>query len=150
MKKLLLTAILLLIPAVGCDEGEESAASRVGSKVGETVTDFAQGVGKGIDKEMTVEVELSESLTKRGVSKTIAKSLGMEHPNQKGISVYLKSTEQFKAKLIAKAFDQNGSEIGRSIVDVELGADDAKHVTFTFEQQLDTQLVKKYSIDIRE
>jgi len=140
-----------LIPSIivlaGCGKRDESLANRAGSKVGETLTDFASGIGKGIDRQMIVNVELSRNLADEGITKTISKAGGI---GERSISVYLISEKPFKAKLIARALDRDGQEIGRSTADVELAADDAKYVTFSFYDEMDTQLVARYAIDLKE
>ncbi|NQT16665.1 MAG: hypothetical protein HQ582_28155, partial [Planctomycetes bacterium] len=69
---------------------------------------------------------------------------------KKGITVYLISETPYKGRLIAKAFDKEDLEIGRSAVDIDFGADDAKYIRFTFELEVDMQLVKRFTIDGRE
>lgn len=131
----------------GCERKDESVAKRAGDKVGQAVTDFASGVGQGVDKRMEVSVELSSELAARGVEKTVAKSLGIESTD-KGIVVYLIARDPLKTRLIAKAMNKEGQEVGRSVVDVEFGADDAQYVTFKFDAEIDTRLVHRYHLDI--
>jgi hypothetical protein len=151
MSKLFRLLAIALVAAAGCGKHDESVAKRAGSTVGEAVTDFASGVGKGVDKQMTVTVELSKQLTDKGVSKTIAKSAGIAPSKPKGgISVYLLAAKPLKAKLIAKAVTGEGQEIGRATVDVEFSADDAKYVNFSFDPEMDRQLVAKYVIDLKK
>jgi hypothetical protein len=146
MKPIAAPIVVLLV--CGCGKRDESMAKTVGNKVGETLTDFASGVGKGIDKQMMVKVRLSEEVTKQGLSKTISKSRGIDL-EEKGITVYFTATTAFKGKLVAKAVDKEGQEIGRSVVDVEFSADDAKYVPFVFDDEMDTQLVQEYLVDIK-
>jgi hypothetical protein len=152
----LLTISLIAVAGCGKNDGhDESAAKRAGSAVGEAVTDFASGVGKGVDKQMSVNVELTKALSDKGLSKSVAKStgidvLGPDVKKSKGISVYLIAAKAFKAKLVAKALAEDGQEIGRSTVDIDFAADDAKYVTFTFDREMDTQLVVKYVIDAKK
>lgn len=148
MIRILIPLLAALAVVCGCGKQDESVAKKAGSKVGETLTDFAVGVGKGIDKQMVVNVELSEELTKQGITKTVSKSIGIDHPNEKGITVYFMAKTPFKAKLIAKATNKEGMQIGRSAVDVEFSADDAKYVTFQFDREMDTQLVDRYLVDL--
>ncbi len=150
MRKILVPWVAALAVVCGCGKQDESVARKAGSKVGETLTAFASGVGKGIDKQMVVTAELSEELTKQGITKTISKAIGMDHQNQKGISVYFIAKAELKAKFIAKAVNKEGMEIGRSVVDVEFAIDDAKYVTFQFDGDMDTQLVDKYLIDLKK
>jgi hypothetical protein len=133
----------------GCGKsGDESLAKRTGNKLGEAMTDFASGVGGGVDKQLTVDVELSDALGKQGFSKTVAKSLGLDISG-KGISVYLIAENAYQGELIAKARNEAGQEVGRSVVEVEFKADDARYVKFLFDDQVDMQLVKRFTIDAR-
>ncbi len=139
-----MAALLLVLLVCGCGRREESVAKTAGSKVGETITDFASGVGKGVDKQRMVRVTLSEAVCKQGLSKTISKS-----GNGNGITVYFLAASPFKGKLVAKATNKEGQEIGRSVVDVEFSADDAKYVSFPFPEEMDAQLVQEYAVDIK-
>ncbi len=154
MKNSILLLLFSLGVVTGCGKHDEGLAKRAGSTVGETLTDFASGVGKGIDKQMTVTVELSQAFADQGVSKTIAKSVGIGPANTKGtakgISVYLIATKPFQSKLVARAVTKDGLEIGRSTVDVGFAGDEAKYVTFSFDREMDTQLVDKYTIDMKK
>ena len=136
--------ILFLFVASGCDDGK-SVAKSAGSRVGETVTDFASGIGEGVDKRMEVTLDLSPKCADLGLSKTVAKSLGLKE----GISVYVISERPVSGQLVCRAINEGGDEVGRSKVDVEFEADDAQYVTFTFDTEMDTQLVKKYLVDLR-
>ncbi len=150
MRAMLGAVILLTLAIVGCGKSDESLAKRAGSKVGETLTDFASGVGAGVDKKMIVTVELSKALVDAGISRTIAKSGGIDHPDAKTMSVYLTSQKPFKATLIAMALNREGLEIGRATADIDLAESDAKYATFAFPGEMDTQLVAKYTIDVRK
>lgn len=143
IKTLILFITLTLIYGCGNDD---SLAKKAGNKVGETLTDFASGVGEGVDEKMLVIVNLSEPLKAKGLSKTISKSLGLD----KGFSVYLISQKTLSSKLIAKAIDKSGQEIGRVVVSVEFAADDAKYIIFKFNDELDMQLVKSFNLAIKE
>ena len=137
-----------LIGLTGCGS-QQGGVQRLGQKVGETATDFASGVGQGVDGRMEVPVELSEDVAGLGLRKTVAKSLGISPSNRKGITVYFISDKPLDARLVAKAFNAAGEELGRSAVEVEFAADDAKYVTFEFDAQMDAQLVEKYVIETR-
>jgi hypothetical protein len=146
---------VLVVVVVGCGKHDESLAKRAGNTLGEAATDFASGVGKGVDKQMAVNVELSKSLAEKGLSKTVAKLSGPDLTNaskplhMRGISVYLIASKPLKSKLIAKALSKEAEEIGRSVVDVDFAADDAKYVDFKFDRQMDSQLVARYVIDLK-
>lgn len=150
MSRILISLTLALAVFSGCGKHDESSAKRAGGKVGETLTEFASGVGKGIDKQLLVNVELSENLTNQGITKTVSKAIGLDQPDKKGITVYFIAQTPFNGTLIAKAMNKEGMETGRSVVDVEFSADDAKYVTFYFDPQMDAQLVDKYVVDIKK
>ena len=97
----------LLVALVACRKSDESLAKRAGNKVGATVTEFASGVGKGVDTTMVVEVEIAPEVLGRGLSKTVAKSIGID-TSDKGFSVYLVSKQKFAGTLIAKAMTAAG------------------------------------------
>jgi hypothetical protein len=126
---------------------KEDRAKHAGQAVGETLTDFTRGVGAGVHKAATIDVELSDKLTDMGLSKTIAK----QHADFpiRSLTVYMLSQQPVADSLIAKALNAEGEEIGRSIIDVEFAADDAKYVTFDFDEKLDSQLIERYVIDVR-
>jgi hypothetical protein len=146
MSKIIPLLIVALCVCTGCDKkSDTSLAGKAGEKVGKTVTDFASGVGKGIDTQMTVNVELAPGLTEAGVTRTLAKS----EPLSKSISVYFVSSKPFTGRLLAKALNAEGQEIGRAFEDLSLGQDDAKYVAFKFPEEMDTRLVSKYIIDAR-
>jgi hypothetical protein len=51
---------------------------------------------------------------------------------------------------MARALTKDGQEIGSSAADVEFAADEAKYVTFQFDREMDSQLVDKYIIDMKQ
>jgi len=114
--------------------------------VGEALTEFASGVSKGVDNKMVVAVELTPAVTAKGLSRTIAKSLGMD--GDKGFSTYIVSKAPFRGTLVARALGGSGEEIGRARQGVSFERDDAKYVTFKFQPEMDTGLVAKYVIDL--
>ena len=117
MKKTLITlSLVALMPVcVGCtDDKEKSLAQKFGNELGGSISDFAEGVGEGVDEKMLVEVKLTDKMSKRGLNKTVAKSLGLNPDGKKGINVYITCETPFEGTLIAKAFNKEGLEIGRA------------------------------------
>jgi len=146
MKRPLAVVFVLLI-ALACDrKKDETVVKQAGSKVGEALTEFASGVSKGVDTKMVVAVELSPAVTAKGLSRTVAKSLGMD--GDKGFSTYIVSKAPFRGTLVARALGGSGEEIGRARQGVSFEKDDAKYVTFKFQPEMDTGLVAKYVIDL--
>ena len=142
-----LTAVLVLLAALACDkQRNETVVKQAGSRVGEALTEFASGVSKGVDTKMVVAVELTPAVTAKGLSRTVAKSLGMD--GDKGFSTYIVSKAPFRGTLVARALGGSGEEIGRARQGVSFEKDDAKYVTFKFQPEMDTGLVAKYVIDL--
>ena len=142
-----LAVFVVLLAALACDrKKDETVVKQAGSKVGEALTEFASGVSKGVDNKMVVAVELTPAVTAKGLSRTIAKSLGMD--GDKGFSTYIVSKAPFRGTLVARALGGSGEEIGRARQGVSFERDDAKDVTFKFQPEMDTGLVAKYVIDL--
>ena len=144
-----LIPLVVAILGVSCgqQQGEPSPIRKAGEKVGETITEFGSGVGAGVDSKMTVPVELGASLAEKGLSRTVAKSIGFES-SKKGFSVYLVAKEAAKLTLVAKAYNKSGEEIGRAKTQASFEVDDAKYVTFEFAPEMDSATVAKYVIDL--
>ncbi|HEV7499086.1 MAG TPA: hypothetical protein VGQ33_03740 [Vicinamibacteria bacterium] len=143
-----LTVVLVLLAALACDKKRsETVVKQAGSKVGEALTEFASGVSKGVDTKMVVAVELSPAVAGKGLSRTVAKSLGMDGTD-KGFSTYMVSKAPFRGTLVARALGGSGEEIGRARQGVSFERDDAKYVTFKFQPEMDTGLVARYVIDL--
>jgi hypothetical protein len=137
---------LLAVHLMGCDKKEESLAMRAGEKFGQQVTDFSKGVGKGIDQKMMVQVALSPQVLALGLTNTIAKSLGIGGTN--GISVYFIASQNVSNSLVVRALNGEDVEVGRTRKLVVLQKDDATYITFNFEDLMDMQMVKRFTIGL--
>jgi hypothetical protein len=144
MAMIALTASLLIC---GCGKQEGDKAKDTGKKVGDAITGFAAGVGSGADKRLLINLALSPELEKQGISMSTAKSAGL---GEKAINVYLIAKNAFKGTLISKAYNKEGAEIGRSLVEVDFGADDAKYIAFKFNAEMDSLLVDKFVVDVKK
>ncbi len=134
----------------GCGAKENGGAQQVGRDVGQAVSEFASGVGQGVDTHLEVTIELSPDAAELGVSKTVAKQSSLGSAGGKTISVYFLAEHALHVNFTVKALNAEGLEIGRATSDVEFGDDDAKYVPFTFDEQMDSQLVDKYVIEVKE
>jgi len=143
--KLLVTFALagLCLAPLACKR-KESAAKSVGSTVGEVVTDFGKGVAKGVDRRMETKVQMADGLKKAGLSCTTAKLSFDGGSDATTLTVYLLSTHAVKGDVVAKAINEAGNEIGRSVTPVELSADGAQYLNFTFPKEMDSQMVDHY------
>lgn len=147
MRSVPLASLSLGLLLASCGKSEDSAAKQAGSKVGHALTDFASGVNSGIDEKLAETVELTPELQGRGLSRTTAQSKTLDD-GRKGIVVYFIAKDKFAATLLARALNKEGLEIGRARAEVSFDKDDARYVTFAFEKELETSLVRKYQIDI--
>lgn len=140
----IIAAVLLL---TGCDKSDK-VIDQAGNAVGKQLSNFSRAVGEGVDQEMLVNVELSSAVTDAGLSSTTAKRLPLGDA-KKGISVYFIAAKPISTTLLAKAFNKDGAEIGRSKLEVKLDKDDAKYHNFEFDEKMDSMTVKKYTVDIK-
>jgi hypothetical protein len=137
---------LLVMLLVGCGKKDESLAKKVGETIGQQATDFTKGIGKGIDQKMMVQVSLTPQVQALGLTNTIAKSLGIGSTNS--ISVYFIASQGISNTLVARALNADGVEVGRARTPVGMQKDDATYLTFTFGEQMDTGMVKRYEIGL--
>jgi len=131
---------------VGCGRKDDSIAKKVGEVIGQQATDFTKGLGKGIDQQMMVQVSLTPQVQVLGLTNTIAKSLGIGSTN--GISIYFIASQNVSNTLVARALNAGDVEIGRARKLVVMQRDDATYLTFNFEDQMDTAMVKRYEIGL--
>ena len=108
-------------------EAAESISAGVGSLI--------KGVAGGVDQvQSDFKVSVSDSAKSRSLGVTrIVISEGSAAAD-KGVKVYVTSSQAFKGQLQLRAFDARNIEIGRSAkVDGTFGADDALYVEFLFD-----------------
>lgn len=144
--KYIMTITLAGALLTGCGKKDEGIAKRAGEAIGQQMTDFTKGVGKGIDQKMMVQVSLSPQVQALGLTNTIAKSLGIGSTN--GIAIYFIASQSVSNTLVARALNASGVEVGRAKKLVAMQKDDASYVTFNFEDQMDTGMVKRYEIGL--
>jgi len=89
-------------------------------------------------------VSLGSSVSDRGLSMSKFKTEDAK------VEVYLISNEAVDGELLAKALDARGKEIGRAKQTLNLGKDDAKLVTFTFDANVPQEDVLKFILDFRK
>ena len=143
-KTTILIPLFAALALAGC--AEDGAVRRAGDHVGEAATELASGIGMNVGNPRQVPAELSPELAKAGLSKTVAKELGDDPSKGKGISVYLIAKVPFQGRLIARALNRDGLEIGRSVVTISFLAEDAQYVAFPFGGETDLRQVERYWI----
>jgi hypothetical protein len=146
MKYVVILSVVAAL-AVGCGKNDESVGKKAGKKLGQQLTDFTKGIGEGVDQKMMVQVSLSPEVRELGLTNTVAKSRGLGSLTN-GFSVYFIASRSVSNTLIARALNSDGVEMGRAKKLVVLQEKDAGYVTFDFEEQMDTQVVKRYTIGL--
>jgi len=89
-------------------------------------------------------ITLGTSVIDKGLLMTSSKV------DQSKVEVYLITTQLVEGELLAKALNAKGQEIGRSKQMLNLGKDDAKLITFTFDASVNLQAVTRYMLDFRK
>lgn len=138
--------LVLAVLALGACGEDRSMSQKAGSAISGTATDFVAGLGEGVDKRMSLKLDVAPEVASNGMTVTLGKSRGM---GSKDASVYVVATKPYKGAFLARALDQSGAEIGRSRVEVDFPADDAQYVNFTFNEEMDSQLVRSYALSLR-
>ncbi|HIE5355642.1 TPA: hypothetical protein ACXNP2_002249 [Stenotrophomonas maltophilia] len=138
--------VIALALGLGACKDDTSVSQKAGSAISGTAADFVAGLGEGVDKRMNVTLQADPGLAARGLTITLGKSRGM---GSKEAAVYVVADKAFNGKLVARALDAEGTEIGRASADVEFAADDARYVTFQFNEEMDSQLVRSYAVAAR-
>ncbi|MBH1433456.1 hypothetical protein I5U42_19365 [Stenotrophomonas maltophilia] len=144
MNKVIVVMVLAL--GLAACKDDTSVSQKAGSAISGTAADFVAGLGEGVDKRMSVTLQADPGLAARGLTVTLGKSRGM---GSKDAAVYVVADKAFKGKLVARALDADGTEIGRAAAEVEFAADDARYVTFQFNEEMDSQLVRSYAVAAR-
>jgi hypothetical protein len=145
--KCIICLSLLVAMLTGCGKKDESIANRAGESMGKHITDFTKGLGKGIDQKMSVQVFLAPEVLALGITNTVAKSLGLDAA-KKGISIYFIASQSVSNTLIARALNTDGAEIGRSKKPIAMEKQDATYITFEFDSEMDSAMVKRYVIGL--
>ncbi|WP_146146963.1 hypothetical protein [Stenotrophomonas maltophilia] len=140
-----IVAMVLALGLAACKD-DTSVSQKAGSAISGTAADFVAGLGEGVDKRMNVTLQADPGLAAHGLTVTLGKSRGM---GSKEAAVYVVADKAFKGKLVARALDADGTEIGRAAAEVEFAADDARYVTFQFNEEMDSQLVRTYAVVAR-
>ncbi|KRG51680.1 hypothetical protein ARC23_08185 [Stenotrophomonas beteli] len=140
------TVVMVLALGLTACKDDTSVSQKAGSAISGTAADFVAGLGEGVDKRMNVTLQADPGLAARGLTVTLGKSRGL---GSKDAAVYVVADKAFKGKLVARALDADGTEIGRASAEVEFAADDARYVTFQFNEEMDSQLVRTYAVAAR-
>ena len=131
MKKVLkLSAVALSVISSSCDR-----LSNTTEKIGETAGSMVKGIETGVKKARAINLNYTESLTKKGISNGKVTLKNDKEGTDNLLSVYLIFSKKFRGKIIAKVYDNQGLEMGRSSIKVEAQDGDAGFYDFHFDKR---------------
>ncbi len=141
--------MLAALLAVGCGrvvEGTKDALNKGGELAGSAATEVIEGVTTGVEDTWSVDVTLTAELAKAGlaIGKTQVESDSAGMDNR--LIVYLSATNAFSGTLNAVALDEEGREMGRASLSVDLQAGSADYHTFLFQSRTDLERKSKVVI----
>ncbi len=150
MKRLFIF-IMLAIALFSCNNMKQKTKETLnkgGETIGETATEFFEGVSKGVDKTLECDIAVSPALQEKGLR--TGKFSITNHPDggeNNLLVLYLIFEKDFKTTLLAKAYDKNGLETGRSKTNVEGKAGEAGYYDFLFDKRTYIEARSKISIE---
>ena len=146
-RKAALLPLLLLFSCGRVSEGTKDALNKGGEFAGSAATEVIEGVTTGVEDAWSIDVQLSDELEAQGLSigKTQVEtdSAGMDNL----LIVYIGSDKTFSGAVSAVATDEDGREMGRSGLQLDLAAGNADYFTFKFQAR--TDLERKSRVVIR-
>jgi hypothetical protein len=150
MRASLLPVCLLAFCMSACDwagEKTKDALNKGGEFAGSAATEVIEGVTTGVEETWSVDVKLSDALTAKGlaIGRTQVEADSGGHDNH--LVIYLSTTTDIDDTLTATAFDQDGVEMGRTQLPLQLNAGSADYHTFVFQSR--TDLERKSRVEIK-
>lgn len=143
--------IAIVIAITSCSHAEKRAKeviNKTGEAVGKTATEFIEGVTEGIDKTLQCEIILSQTLKDNGLQYgkfEINSDTQGGHNNI--LTLYIIFNKDFKGNIIAKVFDKSGIECGRTLVNVDMKAGEAKYYDFSFDKRTQVEVKSRITIE---
>lgn len=131
MNKVLTISILALsVMFSSCDRLSNST-----EKIGETAGDMVKGIESGVKKARAINVTYTESLSSKGITNGKISLKNDQEGTDNLLNIYLIFSKRFKGKVLAKAYDNQGLEMGRSFVKVDAQGGDAGFYDFHFDKR---------------
>ena len=131
MNKILkLSTVALAVILFSCDRLSSSS-----EKIGQTAGDVVKGIESGVKKARAVNVTYTESLTNKGISNGKVTLKNDKEGTDNLVSIYLIFSKKFKGKITAKAYDNEGLEMGRSLIKAEVDGGEAGFYDFHFDKR---------------
>ncbi len=96
--------------------------------------------------EWFVPMKMTPQVEALGLTNTVSKSIGLISTN--GISIYFVASQQISHKLVVRAFNAGGVEIGRAEKLVEMQESARYYTVFSFDSQMDIWSVRACEVGL--
>jgi hypothetical protein len=146
----LIILLALTVVFASCNRAKQKAkevVNKTGEAVGTGASEFAKGVARGVEETLECTVEISKPQADKGLQAGKFKITDSQDAHDNVLTVYLVFNKDYKGPVAAKIFDRNGQEYGRSAIDVESKAGEAKYYDFTFDKRTDIENKSKFVIE---
>lgn len=129
-KALTIRVLAVLIIFSSCDRLSNST-----EKIGETAGDMIKGIETGVKKARAINITYTKSLSTKGITNGKVSLKNDKEGTDNLLSIYLIFSKRFKGKVSAKAYDNQGLEMGRSSVKIDVQGGDAGFYDFHFDKR---------------
>jgi len=130
-KALTISSLALSIIVSSCDKLSNST-----EKIGETAGSMVKGIETGVKKARAINLTYTEALINKGITNgKVSLKSDKDGGTDNLLSVYLIFSKKFKGKVLAKAYDNQGLEMGRSTVKIDAQSGDAGFYDFHFDKR---------------
>ncbi|WP_179344799.1 hypothetical protein [Winogradskyella ursingii] len=150
MKLYSISTGLALLMFLSCNQLGHKAKEGVnkgGEVVGEAATEFFEGVSEGVEKTLECEIELSKELKVKGLMTGAYSIESKKNNNNNKMVLYIIFNDDFNRYVIAKAFNKNGLEIGRTKTKISGQAGEASYFDFDFDKRTDIGFRNKITLE---
>jgi len=146
IKRFTLPLVISLLASCSGDAIKEKI-NKAGDIAGQTAGEFIEGASKGVQKAFDVKIELPENLKEKGLefgkAQVTSDTLGTDNL----LVLYLVFNKDFDGKLMARVFDEQSLEMGRSAITISGKKDDAKYIEFHFDPRTNMDSKNKITIE---
>lgn len=149
MRYIILT-ILSCALVIGCNQVAEKAKdgiNQAGDAAGQVMGQFGKGVKEGANKSFNLKIETTPAFKakKLGTGQAVLESDSLATDNI--VAIYIIFDADYKGNLQAKAFNEQGAEMGRSTANADGKKGEAKYVSFTFDKRANLSENTKVVLD---
>lgn len=139
---------LLMLSCGKLKDKTKDAINKGGETVGKGATEFIEGVSEGVDRSLDCQVVLSPDLISQGI-KTGKYAINNDSTGGKNnlFTLYIIFDKNFKKEIRVKAFDKKGLELGRTKLQVEGKAGEAKYFDFLFDKRTCIEVKSKLILE---